>query len=317
MRRREAIAGLVGAVLGTAPARAQPGPTPGGIPVVLFLAPVPLTTIEFLRAGLAKLGYVEGRTLLVESRIGDVSQIGLELARRKVDVIFAASPQAVRAAWAATRTVPIVAYDLESDPIEAGYAESFATPTGNVTGVFLDQPELAGKWLQYVRQAVPGASRIAALWDPRTTPSQARAIESAGAKLPVQVEVFELAADLDAVFAQIARAGAQGLVILSSPIAFGLSGELARLTAQMRLPAIFMFREFVDAGGLLSYGPEFHTLRPRFASFVDSILRGRKPGDIPLESPDRFELVVNAKTAAALGLTLPPLMLREADEVIE
>jgi putative tryptophan/tyrosine transport system substrate-binding protein len=319
MRRRDVVAGL-GALAVAWPLAAH-GQQRGSQspPVLLFVAVVPpLELLGGLRRALASLGYVDGQTIVIQEHIGSLSEIPAQLARRKVDVVFAASPAAVRAAWESAKAVPIVAYDLETDPLQSGYIRSFAQPGGNLTGVFLDQPELTGKWLQLLKEAVPGLSRVAVLWDADTGTSQLDAITRAAATLETRLHVFRLRPDLEGLLDEIKTSGAEGLILLSSPIAQLRGGRMADLAQAHRLPTISMFRQFTQReGGLLSYGADLVPLRERAAIMVGKILKGENPGRIPIERPTTFELRINLKTAAALGLSLPPLMLQRADEVIE
>ena len=315
MRRRDVLIGAA-SVLCAGPARSQQ-PAGGIRPVLLFLSPAEVPVLQELQDGLAARGHVEGRSLVIQRRIGRLSEASADIASQKVDLIFAVSPESLRAARAFTQTIPIVAFDLETDPVEEGYAATFSRPGGNVTGVFLDQPTLAGKWVQYLGQALPSLSGIAVLWDPATPPAQLKATQRAAAKLGVGTRVFAFGPDLAAIFAEMKTSGAEGVVLLSSPLIFRDKARLADLARSTGLAAIFMFREFALEGGLIAYGPDFATLRRRSVDFVDKILKGQRPGEIPLEGSAKFNLVLNLRTATALGLTFPPAMLAEADEVIE
>src|SRR3954447_3175973 len=251
MRRREVVVGIGMAawpLRGIAQARRR---------VVLFVTPfrmLPSATLDILRQSMTDLGRAEGQDIVVDA-IFDAHELPDSLSKQKVDVIFASGPESVRAAAQATRTIPIVGFDLETDPVEAGYVRSFARPGGNVTGIFLDQPELAGKWLQYLNQVAPHATRVAAVWDPGTGLSQRKAIDRAAAQLGVQLLVIELRPDLASVFAEAAASGAQALVFLSSPLISRQVDRLSELARKAGLPTISLFPEFARAGGLLSYGP--------------------------------------------------------------
>src|SRR3954464_4421181 len=214
MRRREVVVGIGMAawpLRSMAQARRR---------VVLFVTPfrmLPSATLDILRQSMTDLGRAEGQDIVVDA-IFDAHELPDSLSKQKVDVIFASGPESVRAAAQATRTIPIVGFDLETDPVEAGYVRSFARPGGNVTGIFLDQPELAGKWLQYIKQVVPTDASIAAMWDPGTGPSQRRAIEQAARQLEVKLRVIEMRPEFDTVFAEVRAERVQGLVFLSSPV---------------------------------------------------------------------------------------------------
>jgi putative tryptophan/tyrosine transport system substrate-binding protein len=270
-----------------------------------------------LRRGLQELGYEDERDFSIEMYSGELPKLATELAWRRIDVIFANGPQGVFAAHLGTRTVPTIALDLETEPIAAGLIESYARPGGNLTGFFLDQPALVGKWLQIIGEALPGASHIAVLWDPSVPPTQLRAIEGASQAIGLKLHAFEMKPELDRTFSDIAQVDPNALVILSSPLVVQHRQEIADLAAKARLPSITMFRVYAEAGGLIAYGPDPAALGQRAASYVDKILKGTKPADIPVEQPTTFELVINLKTAKALGLTIPPSLLARADEVIE
>jgi ABC-type uncharacterized transport system substrate-binding protein len=286
-------------------------------------------TDEFLplfaafRQGLREAGYVEGQNIAIEWRDARGSHdrlpaLAAELARLKVEAIFAVGPQSLREAKNTTGALPVVAIDLESDPVEAGYAASLARPGGNVTGVFLDLPELMGKWLELVRDITP-VSRVAALWDPTTAAPQMKAIEAAAKSMALRLEVFQIreSKDFDKTFGAVRSARVNAIVVLSSPLMLVSSRRIADFARTNRLSAISMFRAFPLAGGLMSYGPAFPDAWQRVGIQVGKILGGMKPADLPVERPSRFELVINLKTAKALGLTIPQSVLGRADQVIE
>jgi putative ABC transport system substrate-binding protein len=313
MRRREVVVGIGMAawpLRGIAQARRR---------VVLFVTPfrmLPSATLDILRQSMTDLGRAEGQDIVVDA-IFDAHELPDSLSKQKVDVIFASGPESVRAAAQATRTIPIVAFDLETDPVEAGYVASFARPGGNVTGIFLDQPELAGKWLQLINQVAPQVRRVAAVWDPGTGPSQRKAINAAATQLGLQLFVVELRPDLEAVFGEARSGGAQALVFLSSPLISRQVRPLSELGRREGLPTVALFPEFARAGGLLSYGPSVIALRRRGAEYVTKILNGQPPAEIPVERPSAYGLIVNLRTASELRLIIPPIMLQIADEVIE
>jgi ABC-type uncharacterized transport system substrate-binding protein len=297
------------------------------VPVVGILHDRPAgrsAIIEGVQGALRKLGYVDGQTINFEVRFAggrrqDLASLARDLVQRKVDVVFAVGPAALNAAKDAMGTIPIVGIALEIDPVAAGYARSVAQPGGNVTGLFLDQPALAGKWLQLIREMVPGSNRIALLRDPTTGPWQLAAAKAIGHELGIELQIHEAqyATDFDEVFRAVAQGRSQALVQLTSPAIDLHARRIAELTLKQRLPAISPFRAFATGGGLMSYGPDQTAIYPRLASYIDKIVKGAKPGDLPIEEPEKFDLIINLKTAKALGLTIPPSLLARADQVIE
>jgi putative ABC transport system substrate-binding protein len=287
-------------------------------------APSPLRT-AFLQ-GLRELGYVEGRNLVIEYRYAEgkverLRGLAAELAGLNVDVIFAAA--AALPAKQATSTVPIV-FPAASDPVANGLVTSLARPGGNATGLSFFTPALVGKSLELLKQALPRASRIALLRQPgalseRMEKDMFQAAEVAARTLEVRLEYVEArrSGDLDRAFSEMTRARTDALTVVTSTMFFIDRSRLADLATKHRLPTMFPWREGVDAGGLLSYGAHVPDLFRRAATYVDKILKGAQPGDLPVEQPTRFELVLNLKTARALGLTIPPSLLLRADQVIE
>jgi ABC-type uncharacterized transport system substrate-binding protein len=281
-------------------------------------------TLDGVRQGLRELGHIEGRTIAIEVRgAGGKPEtfpvLVADLLGRKVDVLLTSGPAALRAARDATRTLPIVALDLETDPVASGYAASLSRPGGNVTGLFLDQPGLTGKWLEMITAVAPG-QRIALLWDPNTGPWQLAAAKAAAEKLGAELHVVEIrgAADLEQALSASVKTGSRALVMLSSPLFDTLGARrVAEFTLKHHLPAISLFRRFPASGGLMSYGPDQVAYVRRLAAYLDRILKGANPGELPIEQPTKFELVINLKTAKTLGLTIPPSLLQRADEVIE
>jgi len=284
---------------------------------------------EAFRLGLRDLGYVEGRNVVIEYRDAEgklerLPALAAELVALKVDVIVAAaSAVPARAAKQATRTLPIV-FIGAGDPVTTGLVTSLARPGGNLTGLSMLAPELIGKWLDLLRQAVPGVSRVAFLWQPgaageRTDKDYLKEADVAARALGMRLQVVEARgpADIDRAFSDMIRARAGALAVLSTPMFSSERRRLLDLAAKNRLPAVYSFREYVDAGGLMSYGPSLADMYRRAATYVDKILKGAKPGDLPVEQPTKFELVINLKTARALGLTIPPSLLGRADQVIE
>jgi putative ABC transport system substrate-binding protein len=276
-----------------------------------------------LQQGLRELGYVDGQTITIEARYAQnqakrLPELAAELVHLPVEVIFAASPAGVRAATEATRTVPIVAIDLESDPVASGLVASLGRPGGNRTGMFLGLPELSGKWLQLLQEALARPTRVAVLGLPTINAPQFGAMEVAAQRLAVPLLPLEVRGpdEFERAFETARTGNAGALILLSSPLVSTQSRRLADLAAQHRLPAMSLFLGFAEAGGLLAYGPDAADMGRRCAVFVDKILKGAKPSDLPIERPTTFRLVLNLKTAQALGLTIPPTFLFQADEVI-
>ena len=278
--------------------------------------------LDPFRRKLADKGWIEGQQVAFEYRraVGDPSQLAeaaADLTRLKVDVIFADSAPSLRAAHAATSTIPLVAVDFTNDPIAAGYVESYGRPGRNVTGVFLDAPGFSGKWLELLKAIVPDLSRAVVLWDPSPGPAHLQAVKGLARSFRLQLQVIEVRKpeDIDRAFSSL-RGRPQALIILPSPMMFLQSERIAKLALKHRLPATSMARPFAEAGGTIAYGPERAPAYERSAVLVAKILGGAKPGDLPVERPSKFELVVNLKTAKALGLIIPQSILVRADEVI-
>jgi putative tryptophan/tyrosine transport system substrate-binding protein len=323
MDRRSFICDIVIITL-AAPAIAQPGRT---LPVIGILHSVHNPrgrTMTALREGLQDLGYVDGQSVTLVYRSGErgietLPALAEELVQRHVDVLYAVGPAAVRAATQATATIPIIAIDLESDPVGKGWVRSFAQPGGNVTGLFLDLPGLAGKWLQLLRDADPQAELVGIMWDSATGSSQLDAVRVAAQNLGTRLQLLAIQTpkDFDEAIRTGLRDGIKAIVILSSPIFDTNSPRIAALTVKNRLPAISAFREFADAGGVMAYGPNLKEYFRRSASYFAKIIDGAKPSDLPVELPTKFQLVINLKTAKALGLTIPQSLLLRADDVIQ
>jgi len=279
--------------------------------------------LEAFRHGLRDLGYVEGRTITLEYRFAEgqadrLPALVAELVRLPVDVLVVNGTVAIRPAQHATTTIPIVM--VAADPVGAGLVASLARPGGNSTGLSMMIPDLSGKRLEILKEAVPTLSRVAALWHrdapvgPYLTETQAAA-QALG--LQLQALAVQSPAEFAQAFAAMTRAHADALVVIPSGLFFSHRRELAELAVQHRLPAMFLEREFVDAGGLMAYGPSLSDLSRRAATYVHKILQGAKPADLPVEQPTKFELVINLKTAKELGLTIPPTVLFQADEVMK
>ena len=280
---------------------------------------------EAFRQGLRGLGYVEGQNIALEERWAEggfdrLPALAAEVVRVNVDVIVAASTPAVQAAQQATRMIPIV-MTLVSDPVESGLVGSLARPAGNVTGFSMMNPDLSGKRLQLLKELVPNVSRVAVLCNPSIpiTPPLLRETEAAARALGLQLQVVEVRdpTKFDSAFSAMTRGRAGALVVLPDPTFRNEQRRILDLAAKNRLPAMYWSRELVDAGGLMAYGPNIPDLFRLAATYVDKILKGRKPADLPVEQPMRFELVINMKTAKALGITFPQSILIRADQVIQ
>jgi len=270
-------------------------------------------------------GYVEGRNVVFDGRwygnhTEQLPTLAAELVRLKVDVIVAGAAPAPEAAHRATSTIPIVmAY--HPDPVGVGLVSSLAKPGKNVTGMSVDAPELIGKQLQLLKEAVPGISRVAVLSNP-ALPSNALVLkeaEVAARSLKVQLQVLQVRtpSDLAPAFSAMTKDRAGGFIVLGGSIFFADRTRIAELAAQSQLPSVYVLKQFAEVGGLMAYGPSIRDSLRRAATYVDRILKGAKPGDLPIEQPTKFELVINLKTAKALGLTVPPSLLARADQVIE
>ena len=328
MRWLGAIALAIVAALAAWPPAAEPNSS-GRVPRVGVLWPYSSSVAwpfsEALRQGLREVGYVEGYNLIVEERWADGSlerlpALASELARGKVDVIVAASTPAVQAARQETRTIPIV-MTLISDPVESGIAASLGRPGGNVTGLSLMHPELSGKRVALLKEVNPRITRVAAFWSASTPsyPIVLRGTETAARSLGMQVQPIEVRGPggLDSAFAALLREQVNALVVLPDPMFRNQHKRIIELAAQQRLPTMYWSRELVDAGGLMSYGASIPDIHRRAAVFVDKILKGARPGELPVEQPTKFELVINLKAAKQIGLTLPPHVLARADRVIK
>ncbi len=275
-------------------------------------------------AELREHGFSEGQNIIVDYRRLDDPRgpfaVAAELMRLQVDLIVATGPEvALQAVVGASRSIPIVIVAVQYDPIARGYVSSLARPGGNITGVFYRQPELAAKQLEILTQAFPEKSRLAVLYDANSA-DQFSAAEGAAKSMPLELRPLKLEQppyDFSAAFQTMAQGGAQMVLVLSSPFFVEHRPLVAALAIEHRLPTMFVFRSYVDAGGLMSYGVEQLAMYRRIGVYVAKILKGTKPADLPVEQPTKFELVVNLKTAKAIGVELPTSILLRADEVIE
>ena len=326
MRRREVI-GFVGTTLFAWPliARAQQQAKSARVGDLGFGAPPPASRTEALRAGLRDLGYVEGKNLIIEfgwpGTAEEMHEAAAELARRKVDIILASSSAEVERARRATHTIPIV-FVAHADPVGLGHVSSLARPGANMTGLAAMDPEITPKRMEILKETVPRATRFGVLWA-TTSPSYRpflQAAEEARGKLGVQLLTVSVSsvADYDGAFARMAQGRVDAVLVHSSSLTVRDNPQrLAELALKHRLPTIFLFRENVMAGGLMSYGPDLIDLWRRAAVYIDKILKGAKPAELPVEQASKYLLIINLRTAKALGLPIPPALLLRADEILE
>ena len=328
MTRRELIA-LLGGTAAAWPfaARAQPDERIRRIGVLVYLtaddAEGQARLAAFAQA-LEQLGWSEGRNLRIDTRwanADDIRRHAAELAALAPDVLLAATGTAtVAPLLQATRTVPIV-FVLVIDPVGAGFVESLARPGGNATGFLMFEYGLSGKWLELLKQIAPGVTRVAVLRDPAIASGigQFGAIQSAAPSLGMEASPVNVrdASEIERDIAAFARSSNGGMIVTASPGATGHRDLIVTLAARHRLPAVYASAYFVTDGGLISYGPDTVDQYRRAAAYVDRILKGEKPADLPVQAPTRYKLVINLKTAKALGLDVPPTLLARADEVIE
>ena len=278
-----------------------------------------------LRDGLHDLGYVEGATIEIEWKWGmdraeRLPELAAELVGLNVDAIVTAGTPAAKALKNATRTIPII-MALVGDPVAAGLVETLARPGGNATGFSIVAPELSGKRLQLLKEIVPGISAVAVISNVANPQSQIelREMQVAAQTLDLRLQPIQISAEssLENAFEKLSKKSIQALIVLTDAILYSQRSRIVALAAEKRLPAMYFFREFVQEGGLMSYAPSDSHLFRRAATYVDKVLKGTKPADLPVEQPIKFELIINLKTANALGLAMPPTLLARADEVIE
>ena len=325
MDRRTFLAGT-GAVLLAAPLAAE-GQQPGKVYRIGWMIGGSVSTsahlIDAFRQAMRELGWVEGKNIeyeirAAEGKIERFPEIVAELLRLKVDLLLTPTTFATRAAKSATRTIPIVMV-LPSDPIGQGLVDSLARPGGNVTGMSLMVVDIGAKQLQIFKEAIPRASRVSWLrFTSNPHPAQ-KEVERAAQMLGIELQVLVAPSpeEFDNVFSTMIRGHSHALYVDANPVFFVHRKQLADMAVKARLPTMFGVREYAEAGGLFAYGPSYIAHFRRAALYVDKILKGAKPGDLPVEQPTKFEFVVNLKTAKALGLTIPPSLLARADEVIQ
>jgi putative ABC transport system substrate-binding protein len=328
MRRRDFVAFLACAAAWPTAVRAQQAEK---IPRVGYLSPSSSATgllardRDFLR-GLRELGYVEGKNIIIEYRFANgrfdqLAELASELVRLHVDVIVAVVTQASLAAQAATKTIPVVMLGV-SDPVASGLVASLARPGGNITGTSTQTAEVSGKSLELLNEVVSELSRVAVLWNPANAVFQAQLLKvakRAAGVLGLHLRKFGARGpdELDRAFEAISNAHVGALMVLGDPTLIVHKARIIDFASKQRLPTIYATKDHVEAGGLMSYGPDIAGQFRRAAAYVDKILKGAKPSDFPVEQPTKFELAINLKTAKTLGLTIPPMLLASADKVIE
>ena len=326
VNRREIITLLGGATIWPMAATAQQvGKTPR-IGVLLAGTPASFSTrAKAFLEGLRDHGYVEGRTIAIEWRWAQdkaerLPELAAELVGLNVDALVTGGTPAAKALKSATRTIPIV-MAIIGDPVAAGLVDSIARPGGNATGFSIVAPDLSGKRLQLLKEVIPGISSVAVMSNVANPQSQIELNEMqiAARTLGLRLQSIQISAEasLENAFEKGTNAGVQALIVLTDAVLYSQRGRIVALAAANRLPAMYFFREFVQEGGLMSYAPSDTDLFRRAATYVDKVLKGTNPGDLPVEQPTKFELVINLKTAKALGLDVPATLLARADEVIE
>ncbi len=285
------------------------------------------TRYKVFRQRLHKLGYVEGQNLVIEYRCADRKperrpEVAAELVRLKVDVIVApGAPGYIRAAQRATRTIPIVLIAIRVDPVKAGFVASLAKPGGNITGITNLETDLYPKRLELLKEAFPRISRVAILWPQGQQTQGMKELEATGQALGIQIQSLVTRpgrlGSLESAFSAMSRERPDGLLVASTALTLDHRARIINFAAKRRLPAVYARRQFMDAGGLMSYSADSLHINRRVAAYVDKILKGAKAADLPVEQPTKFRLVINLKTAKKLGLTIPPAMLFRADKVIK
>ena len=317
----------LGMLLVTVDADAQRGariPKIGVLQVGTLAGGAPL--FEAFKEGMRELGYVEGQNVAYEHRFGEnrterLHEAAAELVRLKMDVIVTSTDQGIAAVKQQTRTIPIVMAN-STDPIGTGFVASLARPAGNITGNSAMSPELSGKRLELLREVVPGLSRVAILWNPeiRGAVLDYHETERVAQSLRLQLQSVEVSRsdELDRALSAVTTGRAEALIVPAvNPVAFADRDKIARFAQRARLPSIFGTRDYVDAGGFMAYGPSVADQYRRAATYVDKILKGAKPGDLPVQQPTKFELAINLKTAKILGLTISQSLVQRADHVIQ
>jgi putative ABC transport system substrate-binding protein len=327
MRRREFF-GFVGGAVACWPLSVRAQQSQEVVPRVGFVYPgskeVAASRIDAIMSGLRVSGYAAPAQVELVARTADgdparIAPLVEELIGKNVNLIIANGPPVLHIARAATRTIPIVAIDLETDPVASGVATSLGHPGSNVTGVFLDFPDFTTKWIELLLESNPKLSQMAVLWDPVTGPVQVESVKKVVGSLNIQLVTLEVRrpSDFEGAFSEATQRRADAMMMLSSPLISANVQILADLSVRHCLPVITLFPEFARKGGFMAYGPNLLGLFRRVGVLAGNVLRGANPADLPIERPTKFELVLNLRTAGALGLSVPASLLLRADEVIE
>jgi putative tryptophan/tyrosine transport system substrate-binding protein len=323
VRRRQFIR-LLGGAAATCPLVARAQQPSVELPRICSIHTTRSENSDRFFQALRDAGYFDGQNVRIDARfygtaIEQLDEAVRELVALKCSVIFASNPYAIQAATKATKTIPIVGVDLESDPVASGLVNSVARPGGNFTGFFLDIPELGGKQIELLMEAVPAVSRLAVLWDATIGETQFRATEMAPRPAGIMLQSLSIRReqDINEAIQKAVRDQANGLVVLSSPLIYQHRSKIGSIALNARLATISLFNIFPKEGGLMAYGPDFPAIYAQAAGYVARILTGANPGELPIQRPTKFELVINLKTAKALGLKIPETLLVRADEVIE
>lgn len=314
--RRALMVGLAAALIAPRRAVAQPSGKPR---LVGVWGTYDEDLYKSFVAGLRDLGWIDGQNVVIIRRRVEGAAGVDELIRRAPDVIFVSNPFRIKLATERTKTIPIVGYDLESDPVASGFVKSLARPGGNVTGIWLDLPELAGKLIQLLQEVVQRLTLVAVLWDDRIANPQFTAMQAAARTAGIGVHAVTLhePGEAGAAMQRVLAEKPQGLLLLTSPSIHNSRSHIAELALRGRLPSISLFSTYPEAGGLMAYGPNHHDNYRLAARVVDRILRGSRPADVPVERPSKFEFVVNLKTARALGIPIPPSVLSRVDRAVK
>jgi putative ABC transport system substrate-binding protein len=324
MRRREFIAGLGGAAAWPLIISAQRSNKIDRIGILSTANPRSASFYQAFEQRLRDLGHIEAQNIVFEYRdakgeVDKLPELAADLVRLDANIIVAATAPATRAAMGATATIPIVIVAVNYDPVVLGYVDSIARPGANITGLYFQHLELLAKRFGLFKEMLPSAGRVALVSDSFTS-DQLKAVEAANQSVGFQLQLLDLQNlpyDFESAFRAATRSRAEAIFVLESAPIFRARTQIAQLALQTRLPTSFAFRGYVEVGGLVSYGVNFSTMYRRAAEYADKILRGTKAGELPVEQSTQFELVINLKTAKALGITVPPSLLVSADELIE
>jgi putative ABC transport system substrate-binding protein len=317
MHRRAVLAGMAGALAAPGPGRAQ---APERVARVSIYARDP-SWRDAIVGVLRDRGWIEGRTITFtwHRDEGSEDHLAHDLKAAPPDAVVVGGPLRVRAAMRATTTVPIIGLDLESDPVASGFVKSMARPGGNVSGIWMDLPEIAGKQIQFLREVIPSLSRLGVIWDDRIGQPHFVEVEGVCRKTSISLHAAPVRAqaEIDGAVKRVVAERPQAILVLTAPVISNGLPRIGELVVASRVPAISVFSTFPAFGGLLAYGPDFPSMWRQAAHYVDRVLKGARTGDLPVERPSKFSLIVNLKTARAIGITLPPSLVLRADDVIQ